>query len=259
MSTHRDANGAVEWYATPLGQYLLAREHAYFDQAVADVFGYNAFQLGMVQHDLLRASRIPLRVRVDSAGPVHLKGDFRELPIATNSADLVVLPHTLEFSPSDKSALEMLRTLKAAGIPTVSVFLSGRPMWVNPELNASDAFVAAFLPGGEGGGIADVLFRDAAGKVRHDFHGKLSYSWPKRADQTPLNRGDADYDPLFAYGYGLTYADNGDLQQLSEERPAGGAASAEGVFFARGALATGWSFVPSDGVTLRAIDRLLAQ
>ena len=170
-------------------------------------------------------------------------------------AEMVGDRPTLEFSPSDKSALEMLKRLKAAGIPTVSVFLSGRPMWVNPELNASDAFVAAFLPGGEGGGIADVLFKDAAGKVRHDFRGKLSYSWPKRADQTPLNRGDANYDPLFAYGYGLTFEDNGDVQQLSEERPAGGAASAEGVFFARGALATGWSFVPSDGVTLRAIDR----
>jgi beta-glucosidase len=163
---------------------------------------------------------------------------------------------TLEFSPSDKTALETLKKLKAAGIPTVSVFLSGRPMWVNPELNASDAFVAAFLPGSEGGGIADVLFKDAAGNARYDFRGKLSYSWPKRADQTPLNRGDADYDPLFAYGYGLTYADDGDVPQLSEERPAPSASGADGLYFARGTFPPGWNLVPSGGATIRNVDRL---
>ena len=170
-------------------------------------------------------------------------------------AEMVGDRPTLEFSPSDKTALETLKKLKAAGIPTVSVFLSGRPMWVNPELNASDAFVAAFLPGSEGGGVADVLFKDASGQARADFRGKLSYSWPKRADQTPLNRGDPNYDPLFAYGYGLTYADNGDLQALSEDRPAGGGASDAGTFFARGVLPSGWSFVPSTGVTVRNVDR----
>jgi beta-glucosidase len=170
-------------------------------------------------------------------------------------AEMVGDRPTLEFSPGDKSALELLQRLKAAGIPTVSVFLSGRPMWVNPELNASDAFVAAFLPGSEGGGIADVLFKDTAGQVRHDFKGKLSYSWPKRADQTPLNRGDANYDPLFAYGFGLTYADTVDVPSLSEERPAPSASGADGVYFARGALPPGWSLVPSNGVTIRNIDR----
>ena len=170
-------------------------------------------------------------------------------------AEMVGDRSTLEFSPSDKSALETLKKLKAAGIPTVSVFLSGRPMWVNPELNASDAFVAAFLPGSEGGGVADVLFRGPDGQPRHDFKGKLSFSWPKRADQGPLNRGDANYDPLFAYGYGLSQNDPSEVPQLSEERPEGGAAGADGVFFARGALPTGWTFAPSDGVTIRPIDR----
>lgn len=148
---------------------------------------------------------------------------------------------TLEFHPSDKKDLEMMRRLKAAGVPVVAVFLSGRPMWVNPELNAADAFVAAFLPGSEGGGIADVLFRGANGAVRNDFKGKLSYSWPKRADQTPLNYGDAEYDPLFPFGYGLTYADAGNLARLSEERPVGASAGADGVVFGRGGLPAGWS------------------
>jgi beta-glucosidase len=149
---------------------------------------------------------------------------------------------TLEYSPADKKDLELMRRFKAAGIPVVAVFLSGRPMWVNPEINASDAFVAAFLPGGEGGGVADVLFRGKDGSVRHDFKGRLSYSWPRRADQTPLNHGDSDYDPLFAYGFGLGYADPGDLPSLSEERPAGASAGADGVIFGRGALPAGWSF-----------------
>jgi len=99
----------------------------------------------------------------------------------------------------------------------VAVFLSGRPLWVNPEINASDAFVAAWLPGSEGGGIADVLIGDKSGKPRRDFHGKLSFSWPKTAAQFTLNKGDKGYDPLFAYGYGLTYAKPGaKLGKLSE-------------------------------------------
>ncbi|HET7817202.1 MAG TPA: exo 1,3/1,4-beta-D-glucan glucohydrolase [Sphingomicrobium sp.] len=162
---------------------------------------------------------------------------------------------TLEYSPADKKDLDLLRKLKAAGIPVVSVFLSGRPLWVNPELNASDAFVAAWLPGSEGGGVADVLFRDSAGTIRNDFTGKLSFSWPKRADQTPLNRGDAGYDPLFAYGHGLSYADRVSLPQLAEDRPAGQAVGADGIFFARGTLPPGWQFSASNGASIRAVDR----
>jgi beta-glucosidase len=86
----------------------------------------------------------------------------------------------------------------------VSVLLSGRPRWVNPELNASTAFVAAWLPGTEGGGVADVLLRTNAGEVHHDFVGRLSFSWPMDPAQTPLNRNDADYRPLFPYGFGLS-------------------------------------------------------
>lgn len=165
-------------------------------------------------------------------------------------------PHSLEFSPADKKDLELLRKLQAAGIPTVSVFLSGRPMWVNPELNASNAFVAAFLPGGEGAGIADVLFRKANGAVNYDFHGKLSYSWPKRTDQTPLNVGDQGYDPLFAFGYGLRYGENGELAPLSEERPKGGGLP-EGVLFGRGSVPQGWtfSFEPASAGRSKGVDR----
>ena len=94
----------------------------------------------------------------------------------------------------------------------VAVFLSGRPLWVNPYLNAADAFVAAWLPGSEGEGVADLLFGKA------EFRGKLPFSWPKRPDQAPLNVGDPGYDPLFAYGFGLTTRDKGDLARLPEDR-----------------------------------------
>jgi beta-glucosidase len=169
-------------------------------------------------------------------------------------AEMVGDRPTLEYSPADKKDLELLKRLKAAGIPVVAVFLSGRPMWVNPELNASDAFVAAFLPGSEGGGIADVLFKDSAGRVRHDFKGKLSYSWPKRADQTPLNVGDANYDPLFAFGHGLRYGQPGDLPRLSEDRPPPSSTGADGSYFVRGVLPPGWKLAPSGGAVVRAVD-----
>ena len=129
MSTHRQADTAGDWHATPLGQYLLAREHAYFDQAVADVFGYNAFQFGMVEHDLMRASRIPLRVRIGSAGPAQLHADFRELPIATNSADLVVLPHVLEFSPNPHQILREVARILMPEAHVVIASFNPRSLW----------------------------------------------------------------------------------------------------------------------------------
>jgi len=118
---------------------------------------------------------------------------------------------SIDYQGATGSDVALLRKLRKAGIPVVSVFLSGRPLWVNPELNASDAFVAAWLPGSEGGGIADVIFRNAKGAIDHDFRGKLSFSWPRTPQQTTINRSDADYSPLFAYGFGLTYADHDTL------------------------------------------------
>ena len=135
---------------------------------------------------------------------------YGENPYAEGLGDL----RTLNFRPNGFDT-EKLETWKNAGTPVVSVFLSGRPLWVNPELNDSDAFVAAWQPGTEGGGVADLLFRtDPA----FDFTGRLSFSWPKTADSLPLNKEDTGYDPLFAYGYGLSYAEDApDLGPLSED------------------------------------------
>jgi beta-glucosidase len=137
---------------------------------------------------------------------------FGEEPYAEYLGNVKSIDYT---SPGDAD-LQLLNKLRSAGVPVVAVFLSGRPLWINPELNASDAFVAAWLPGTEGGGIADVIFRSASGKVDHDFTGKLSFSWPRHPDQSDLNRNDARYDPLFPYGFGLTYRDK---DRLGDELP----------------------------------------
>ena len=78
----------------------------------------------------------------------------------------------------DEEGLALLRKFKAAHVPTVAVLLSGRPLWVGRELAAADAFVAAWLPGSEGAGVADVLVGDANRNPRQDFTGRLSFHWP---------------------------------------------------------------------------------
>jgi beta-glucosidase len=102
-------------------------------------------------------------------------------------------------------ALALLLGLRHKGIPIVAVFLSGRPRGVTAELDASNAFVAAWLPGSEGEGIADVLFRSIGGTVNYDFTGKLSFDWPRNAAQDGSDPGDGHHLPLFPYGFGLTY------------------------------------------------------
>jgi beta-glucosidase len=89
--------------------------------------------------------------------------------------------------------------MKKAGIKVVAVLLSGRPLIINEVLGKCDAFVAAWLPGTEGQGVADVLFGD------YKPTGKLSVSWPRSMAQIPINFGDPNYDPLFKYGFGLSY------------------------------------------------------
>ena len=114
---------ATQWLASSAGQYVIAREQAYFDGAVADVFGYHALQLGLEQVDLLQASRIPLRVTVGMQGTVGLRADFRDLPIESNSVDLMVLPHTLEFSEHPHQVVrEVARVLRPEGHVVIAGF-----------------------------------------------------------------------------------------------------------------------------------------
>jgi SAM-dependent methyltransferase len=120
---YASADPLVSWFETPLGRCLLEREREYFDHIVVDVFGYNALQCGLSQIDLLRASRIPSRWRLGTAGPVSLRADCCDLPIAANSIDLVVLPHVLEFSSDPHQILrEVVRVLVPEGHAIISGF-----------------------------------------------------------------------------------------------------------------------------------------
>jgi beta-glucosidase len=159
----------------------------------------------------------------------------------------------LAFSPGNDADLKLLQRLRAAGIPVVSVFLSGRPLWVNPELNASTAFVAAWLPGSEGEGVADVLFRKPNGAIDRDFRGTLSFAWPR----TPLEFGtDTPGRPLFALGYGLRDASNGHLARLPQASGLPSAAVVNNeVFFASGRLGSGWHWAIADDAGASPVTR----
>ena len=127
---------------------------------------------------------------------------FGEEPYAEFAGDRKHLGFT------DEEGLGLLRKFKAEGVPTVAVFLSGRPMWVNREMNAADAFVASWLPGSEGAGVADVLTGATPAT------GKLGFSWPATCDFGPLNGPDG---ALFPVGYGRALTDTSPTEQLDED------------------------------------------
>ena len=103
---------------------------------------------------------------------------------------------SLDLSKEDK---KILKRVKKKNLPYLIILISGRPMIIESELKDCDAFIAAWLPGTEGSGIADVVYGD------YNPTGKLSMSWPRSMKQIPINIGDKSYDPLFSFGYGLTY------------------------------------------------------
>jgi beta-glucosidase len=94
--------------------------------------------------------------------------------------------------------VKLIRKMKSYGHPVVVVLISGRPLIIDEILDDADAIIAAWLPGTEGEGVADVLFGDFLPR------GILSHTWPKSMDQIPINVGDPKYDPLFPYGFGMT-------------------------------------------------------
>jgi beta-glucosidase len=137
--------------------------------------------------------------------------------------------------------------LREQKIPVIAILLSGRPLWQNRELNLADAYVAAWLPGSEGVGIADVLFRKPDGTVNYDFTGKLAYSWPRDATGTPLNVNHEPYDPLFPFGFGLSYAAPTELAALPEDPGIPTELMTVGSFFDKGVPIQPWSLRISNG------------
>ena len=182
---------------------------------------------------------------------------FGEEPYAEFQGDL----SNLDYHASHKKPLALLERLRQDKIPVVAVFLSGRPLWVNPELNAASAFVAAFLPGSEGDGVADLLFRKASGEVAYDFRGKLSYSWPRTPKQFTLDRRDTPYEPLFPLGFGLSVNDAGALAELPVAFADDGPTETSTDLFFSGRKNTGWQLAvtENDGPHRAAAEAMLVK
>ncbi|MEW6370373.1 MAG: glycoside hydrolase family 3 N-terminal domain-containing protein [Pseudomonadota bacterium] len=155
---------------------------------------------------------------VDVAGFDAVVAVIGETPYAEGDGDIGP-SGTLRHSSRYPEDLAVLETVAGKGKPVVTVFVAGRPLWVNDLLNLSDTFVAAWLPGSEGKGVSDLL---VAGPRRYDFSGSLSFSWPKTVCQTDLNADSPNYAPLFRLGYGLRAATRSRLGKLDASYPAGG-------------------------------------
>src|SRR4051812_23886768 len=115
-----------EWYETRLGQYLLEKERAYLDDVTPDIFGFHALQLGLTEIDLLRENRITHRMRVDTLGKPDVYARCHELPFATQSIDLVLMPHVLEFAQEPHA---ILREVDRVMMPEGRLIIAGFNPW----------------------------------------------------------------------------------------------------------------------------------
>jgi SAM-dependent methyltransferase len=115
-----------DWFATPLGAYVLAREQGFCDEVVADIFGFNALQLGNAQIDFLRTSRMPLRFTVGTEPPAQVRARSGSLPVATQSMDLVLLAHVLEFAADPH---QILREVDRVMMPEGRLIVIGFNPW----------------------------------------------------------------------------------------------------------------------------------
>ena len=156
---------------------------------------------------------------------------FGETPYAEFQGDLAAL----QLRPELRGHLATMRRLKAAGVPVIAVMLTGRPLFVNPELNLADALVVAWLPGSEGEGVADGLF----GATR--FTGRLPTRWPRTAR--------ADGPTLYPFGYGLDARHRAPRWRTLPEASGVTDVDAAGVYFDAGVPAASWSLQVTDGAT----------
>ena len=135
-----------------------------------------------------------------------------EKPYAEGAGD-ITFPASMRHSSRYPADLQALARVSGKGVPVVTVLYSGRPVAANDLINRSDAFIAAWLPGTEGLGIADMLFARADGRRAFDFTGKLSFDWPAN-DCLPARGG-----MQFHRGYGLSLANRTRLGRLPESPP----------------------------------------
>ncbi|MBT9491387.1 MAG: glycoside hydrolase family 3 C-terminal domain-containing protein [Paucibacter sp.] len=162
----------------------------------------------------IREKAAEVRFSVDAQG-VDVRGYdaviavLGETPYAEGVGDIAP-SSSLRHSSRYPEDLAVLRRVSGQGVPVTTVFIAGRTLYTHDLLNLSDAFVMAWLPGSEGGGVADLLFKSAQGSVSHDFNAKLPFAWPAAACVS------ANSKPLFKPGYGLSYAEPGRVAALSE-------------------------------------------
>jgi beta-glucosidase len=196
-----------------------------------------------------------IRAAVEAAGGhavLSADGSFGERPTAAivifgegPYAEFEGDRETLALSDANAAHLQVLRRLHAAGVPIVGVFLSGRPLWINRELNLADALIAAWLPGSEGGGIADLMFKARAGAPRPDFTGRLSFSWPRTAQPVRFAADGTVSGALFARGFGLSLASHSNLPPQPED-PGMQAHNPRDSLFAAGHVTAPWSVYVED-------------
>lgn len=166
-----------------------------------------------------------------------------EAPYAEFQGDV---PHLAFAARHGEEAL--IARLRAQGVKVVVVFLSGRPLFTGRLINQSDAFVAAWLPGSQGNGLADVLVARRDGKSLRDFTGRLPFAWPADA-RSPV------VSPLFPAGYGLNYQSTGKLGPVSEDPKVDLSASdARTLFIRRGMVPAPWHLASDGAVDVRAVD-----
>ena len=149
---------------------------------------------------------------------------------------------------ADASDIKAIEGLKARGVPIVVLFLSGRPLFAGKLINLADAFVAGWLPGSQGQGIADVLVAGRDGKAKRDFTGKLPFAWPSDA-RAPMEK------PLFDLGYGLNYASKVTLGPVNED-PGVDLSNRDSalVYMVRGKVPAPWRLVLDGSISTRAVD-----
>ncbi|MFS0773776.1 glycoside hydrolase family 3 N-terminal domain-containing protein [Sphingomonas sp. 1P08PE] len=170
---------------------------------------------------------------------------FGETPYAEFQGDV----KALQLRPELRQPWETMRKLKAAGVPVVALMITGRPLYVNPALNVADAFVVTWLPGSEGGGIADVLVAGKDGRAKRGFTGKLPTAWPISAAPGAAT--------LFPFGYGMAGAA---AWKPLPENSGVAEATGEGVYLDRGVPSPAWSLeVGAPGQSTSRISTVPAQ
>ena len=126
---------------------------------------------------------------------------YGETPYAEMFGDI----KNLDFSSTNNEIISIMETLKEDEIPIVSLFLSGRPLIVEKEINLSNSFVSIWLPGSAVEGINDVVFSNIDNSINYDFKGKLSYTWPSSVAKKSTIENQIVHYPMFDYGFGLNY------------------------------------------------------